>query len=288
VKKYFCLIISVVLIMMACAKEEKVSQANEQERIAIVEKWLKAGDEVARKSNNEAAINVMVFLREYSVPAIPLWSDSDKIALSPLKPLPKADFSSMIVPLIPSDATHGGFWEKAWKSANRAFFFIPDKGNTPLIVLKDYKMSELWAGILLIHEGSHAYVYASGMLEENETDKELKNAYYELETYTLQGWILEALGGKEYLAIRNKEVKRIRAEISKKKNLKPLIGRTKELEDMFGESLSDEESGAKNDALFCDAMLTYFDQRYGKDTPDSIKKKLFFMAEINKDRNFHR
>ncbi len=277
------LVIALLLVSNIFGCAEYSEKRDVAQRKQVVSEWIAAGDEVAARSGNQAAAKIMEILKNESVFIFPREykeSSGSKVFFEVVGKLPAKPYRIGITSLSKKDRSLGELWQKIFDSNNYAFLYVPEGSKKfSVLVLKEDRITSLWRGLILIHEASHAVAHSMGTFDEIE-DVDLKNAYYELATYTLQGEIIAQLGGKAYTVILEREVERLKNETKKGKGVSSGYSLyQQELDEIFGKAESSREQEMRSVVFWFDAMLHMCDS-YGK---EAIKNKLFFLVESHKD-----
>lgn len=281
-RRIWVVLVLFVGIISACSNSRKQEVA---QREHAVQQWFQAADGVVRRSESQEAAHIVEFVKKSTYLVLPKKYDSeDSFAIEVAQEMPQTEYRIAITSLMSADAKLGKRWEKIWEGKNHAFMFIPEGSKTASIMfLKEEGLSDLWKGVVFIHEASHAVLHYSGIMDAMFDDEDLRNAAYELETYTLQGNIIEALGGIKYVSLREREVQRLKKELKTKKIMTPQYDQyVQELDEIFGKAKSQKEVELRAESLWFDAMLTMFDRMY--EPEEAAEKKLNFLGGIGEDR----
>lgn len=282
-KKVWLVLVLSMGIIWGCSdsrKQQEIAQRNQ-----AVEQWFKAADAVVEKSGSSEAAQIVEFVKKSAYLVIPKDYDSeDSFAIEVAQEMPRTGYRIAITALMSQDAKLGKRWKKIWDGKNHAFLFIPeDSKSASLLFLKEEGMSDPWKGVVLIHEASHAILHYSGIMDAAFDDEDLRNAAYELETYTLQSGIIEAIGGIKYVSLREREMQRLEKELKTKKIMTPHYDQyTQELDEIFGKAKSRKEIELRAESLWFDAMLKLYDRMY--EAEEAAERKLNFLGAIGEDR----
>lgn len=220
-------------------------------------KWFLAlQEEVIDRTHDVQAQAVLETLKEHSITAMPV--EDGVLFLSDVK----SEKGILFIPIVDSDRKHD-LWKPFLEADSVAAHFIPEQ--RALIVKDNVKMSAVFKGILLAHEGQHAKNFIDHPYEQ-QSDKEYCEE--ERDVHEFQDRLTLALGGNEYEALLKGEVKRLHDGLQKAKQkvghaIVPRREYHDEMDKIFGPALSDREKSMRETWLWINANFRMIDT-YGK------------------------
>ncbi len=149
--------------------------------------------------------------------------------------------------------------------------------DPPTIILYPIKMSAIWRGITLLHEGSHALL----LTRTPDHNPAHRQAYAreEVRVHEFENRLLTKLGGEAYKKFLEKEVVRIK-EIEDSQQLKHnqmiVVSRTDynhELDNIFEKALTQQERDLRQTHVHIHAQFTLIERRYAGDPHKILETK---------------
>ncbi len=229
--------------------------------------WLKSATIVAQETDDCGAAAILNFIKLNARLANPL--PNQKIGLIENPETAKTPFIFLVITDLDSK-NH----KTPNNAQNIAATFTP---YPPMITVYPQPMTQLWRGILLLHEGAHASEFNAQPYDLNDP---IIFAMREVAVHEFQNRLLEKLGGQEYTNWLNAEIARIQRERSAinvaadQVFVANISAYNPTLEKAFGKSLSPFEQETRQMNCHIHANFMEIDRRLGKDTPASISEKV--------------
>lgn len=248
------------------------------ERKEVIRGWLAAGDMVARRTGNADASVIMRFLHEASSLGVPI-SHEEGLAIKLVEGA--KDIPLWLVPLLVPDRGLSSAWKEIYDNNHLAaiYNFSPQ----PYIVLKEYsQFSQVWRGLILIHEGSHALAYAGDAFEGIENPRVIRTLA-ELYAYDLEITLVQQIGGQAYEELLQEEMRRLcPGYVQKNLITTPDYPLYKErLDQIFGPSNSDWERGVRGSIFWMNAIFRLIDEMYPEAEERQKRKADFLFTSYN-------
>jgi hypothetical protein len=255
------------LILIYFSSITAVSAENQTDkRVQLVNGRLEAARSIAEKFSNPVVKKVVNFLSESYIIFEPQKDDQTKRIVEVGN---KASFG--IIPIIKEDEKKSRLWNALANSGTRADSYSKVR-NLPTIILKGRdEFSHLWQGLLMIHEGVHLVFRTNGALGQIP-DSLMQETIDENYAYPLEMEILSFYGGEKYAALINREKEKAHKSLEKTGQIPPVNyeQNKRELDDIFGPSLSKTEQRMREDALQLHALFALWKEK--KASIDSPRK----------------
>lgn len=220
------------------------------DRKDIYEQWMKAAKSIA--GDDEGAKDVLNFITVNAQNAMPIYTD-EGLGIRPLlNGVQKEAKSLLVIGLLPGDENTSPEWFDTTDN-NFAAWFMGDDSMSIIVLRSQVQMSELWKGLVFLHEGFHAMAHVKKFFAE-EQDPLRHRVIEEYYAYSLEFNLLSDRGGKEYSALLDKEV----ARISKSPNVivAPAYGvYDGDLTRIFGPALSKNETLLRETVFWLNAQF---------------------------------
>jgi len=183
----------------------------------------------------------------------------------------------LILVLVPGDAQYTAWKDFIETDDTYGLFYR----NPNLVVLKKHdRMSKLFSGIIFGHELDHAkYSFENGHVAKKTSEMKVKE---EVAVHTFELGLVSKAGGKKYHDLVRRTIKKYAHKtIVTKSRLKfPSIDYPKEMDAIFGVSLSKFEEVFRQKAFREDVIFHYLEQIRPK---DSDKYKCWYVHEVYKN-----
>ena len=247
----------------------------QQERRDGMQNWLQAGDDVAVRSGVKEAADTMRFVRANACLVGPNKDGQPQF----LEGADGKDHWFALAILLPGDEKYGGPFA-GMLAAKPAGYFNPDMR---LLTLKQQcALSPVFQGIILIHEGHHAYCYLRELYNWRD-----QRAYCQAEvrTHSLENAIMAKLGGRSYEeAVRAQMAdvltglkeggQDIRTAYAGRSIYNPL------LETAFGPAQSEHEKDLRQTHLWIDAVFRLKNEHVPGTQETKEESKALFLLTV--------
>ena len=243
------------------------------ERKAGYDLWMQSAERVAQYSGDPEAKKLLEFLKEETTIATPQFANGkpsisiihfgrtvEELEEAVSKPL-------IVVPLLVKDDALSTYWQDHNEKQGGSFIM---ETNT-IILSGKVASTPVWKGFIILHEGSHAMRFKQGNLVLNAS-KELV-CQEELYTWTFMLRLVGIIGGSEYRAALEEEMKYIGDNSKLPGVLAPVRAYNPRLDVAFGESLSGNEQTVRDTFFHRHAVLAYLEKNF-PDKLNSMKREV--------------
>lgn len=161
-----------------------------------------------------------------------------------------------------------------------------DPGTKTLIIKEWANFSDLWAGLILLHEARHAY---ENIFFPYDWRDNFLFCEHERTTHEFENRLIAKIGGAAYEKILSGEIARIERSLDSAKvdwkkemvSMRKITG----LEKIFGKSISSYETDARNTHVWIDAYFHFYDHKSSSpeeaiDCQDKLLLTLYRQAKI--------
>jgi hypothetical protein len=151
------------------------------------------------------------------------------------------------------------------------------------LMVKDVPCSQLWKGLILLHEAHHAR--ANFVYPYNWRDKRLF-ASSERDTHNFQNRLMAKVGGSTYNRLLLKEVARLRQEMMARVSARipgQAVKYMQELDSVFGPALSQEERDTRQTHFWIHAVFVLIEQNKGQGLQAEDGKAAFLFSVYQKE-----
>lgn len=238
----------------------ELPQPTEAERAEIIQKveaWIKDADQVAQRTNNPHALEVMDFIHQNQIAGKVVPGGVQFIESK------KTDDYVMIAPTNRSDIQANEGLEKLSKGMGALF----NIGSRSIKVFDDVPMSPEFRGIIFLHEASHAfhYIFKRDPYDIN-VEAKLRE---EVNAHIFHIELTRLLGGDAFnsLVANTKETVVKPTYDSGASNLEEQTYNP-ELETIFGPALSEQEKIMRRGIMVEAALFEFYDERF---TPEQAQ-----------------
>lgn len=247
------------------------------QRRAAEKRWIDAAKMVAEKTADPVAIGIADFIAKNAL----LGQPAPNGMISLLESRTTQPKPVMLIVILPADVLR--YSELGVRiSSTAAATFNPEP---PHISLYPQPVSELWQGLLLLHEGAHASMFLSEPYDMG--DPEI-SAMREVEVNEFCNRLLSDLGGSAYQALLETEIARLKADRATTKPAGPgqqYIGKVsldndQRLEQVFGPSKTDFEKDTRRATFFTHASFELINRDLGKDSQAAIAEKTSWYMNV--------
>lgn len=254
------------LISISLANGSPQDIVDLQKREAILEVDIIQAIEIANRAKNLKALEVARFLAEGLFIVKPISGGIGLIRGT-------GGGVVAVLPIIPGDEENLGWEEKLQK--NFTSFFVGDPKAPTIVIKNEMQMSELWRGLILIHEGNHALNFTSRIFSDIEEPAE-RRVIDEYFTYSLEFELLGAIGGEEYKKVLAEEAQKIKESFQRDRGVtEPNYAEAWRLDQAFEDKpLSSYERRFRWTTLFIHAIFTAMDDTYGAGSDKAEEEKL--------------
>lgn len=218
------------------------------ERTEVYEQWMTSAKKVA--GDDEGAKDVLDFITANAQKSMPIYTD-EGLGMRPLlNGVQKEAKSLLIICLMPGDENTSPEWFETTDNSFAAWFMGDD--SMSIIVLRaQAQMSDIWKGLLFLHEGFHAMAHVKKFFAE-EKDPLRHRVIEEYFAYAMEFNLLRKHGGKAYETLLDQEVVRIK----KTDKIGPEYGMyEKELTHIFGVAVSQRETFLRETIFWLNAQF---------------------------------
>ena len=266
---FICLSLCILLFfsLSGCSKkneEEKntsqsVSEEEKKARKQIRDEFILAAEAIINNTNDDKAKNILNFLKENMVLALPQENSVTILESS------KSKTPILFVPVTDKDISKGEFWQKIiYDDKFPAKFFQ----NNRLIVLNgNARKSQNTKGIFLLHEGMHAYSFLKNP-NTDWKDLAIKNDE-ERKAFEFQFALMEKIGGKIYTDTLKKDVASIKKRLSIDKDSievgDEIVSHDMILSNLFGKEMSPDEASGYSVWFWVHGVFRAIEEKYPKD-----------------------
>ena len=244
------------------APEEPIVEKKvpEKSREGYRDEWFAAAQKVADQTGDPQALEIIRFLKENSVLAEPRINGYIKILEKPRGPN-----WCVLVPFTEKDVAMGGIWatRSSGSATHAAASFMPD--SRIIVIKSQVPCSEIWKGLLLLHEGNHAYCYIH---ERYDWQNDVVFSEKERDTHEFENRITAKIGGKAYDDFLEKLIVEIVEETKKASKITEgrfIVHRTREypeLDEIFGTPESELERAYRATGVWIHAYFLIFDRTF--------------------------
>lgn len=245
--------------------------SSETSREKIVSEWMSSAESIAIKTQDLEAMAVVSFLKEKKAVAEPIMGGFRTASQKP-------EGAVFIMPLIEEDVKIDEYYRSLTEDQQTMAKYSNE--YRILWINESIPTSRLWKGVLLLHEGMHARVHAERQYEP-ETPKTFSEN--ERDTFILESRLMTLLGGESYKAGLLKKLRELKEGIREEGKHMQFPGSgpyNNILDEAFGLALSKTEQGARQTAMWIDAVFHLFDERYGVER--GAVEKTGFMRSLYK------
>lgn len=211
--------------------------------------WFKATEKVANTTGDKEARELVTFLQNNSVLVEPYGDQGRTVETSK-----NSDKWFMFVPLMPGDENAGSSWAMMINSPNVGASFHPGTG---VLTVRSEVISDLWAGIALLHEVKHVRDFIN---EGYNWQDNMTYCRKERDTHEFENRLIAKLGGNAY---RNWLAMEVDGMATASREAKLNVGESillgekypKELDEIFGVPRSEFERAFR--ATHCDIAANF-------------------------------
>ena len=273
--------ITMVIFLLSNVSWAEMSKEKTQleikKRQPISQEWVGAASDVAKKSGTEDAIKIAEYLKDGFL-AAPVNLDGGEASIVLREGKGKSSTVG-IMPLVSGDEKLNAGW-KAEYEANQAAFFCETGEGWGVISIRPIKVSRIWKGLIMLHEGAHAMASSDkAFVEVGGGNPKVERLFSEHFAYNIESSVLAKIYGqameKEILA----EANAMKLVYAKEKEIifpDYKSARYDFLEKVCGKSESEIERGMRI-SVFWVASVFKMMEIIGKDDDDIINKRLSFL-----------
>ncbi len=238
-----------VCMMFLCFCGSVSAEVNSYaERTEVYDQWMKAAKNIA--GDDEGAKDVLDFIIANEQKSMPIYTD-EGLGIRPLlNGVQKEAKSLLVICLMPGDENTSPEWFETTDNSFAAGF-MGDESMSIIVLRAQAQMSDVWKGLLFLHEGFHAMAHVKKFFAE-EKDPLRHRVIEEYFAYAMEFNLLRKYGGKAYETLLDKEVVRIK----KTDKVAPEYGMyEKELTRIFGKSVSQRETFLRETIFWLNAQF---------------------------------
>jgi hypothetical protein len=250
------------------------------QRRAAQKRWLDAAKMVAEKTADPVAMGISAWMNQNAL----LGQPSGDGTISQLEYLTTQTKPFLLIIILPVDVLQ--YPELGIKiSSTSAATFNP---SPPHITLYPQPVSEIWQGLLLLHEGAHASQYLSEPYDVG--DPEL-NALREVAVHEFSNRLLAKIGGPEYMSLLDLEIMKIKSDRAAAKPapdqlfLGIVSPYDERLDQIFGPCRTDFEKATRRLTLFTHASFELINREFGADSNEAIVEKTDWYMNVKAKLN---
>lgn len=245
----------------------------ETERIKLREEWFQAGEKIIRITLVQKAYNILEFVKSHNV-----LSEPHPKGFRVIEEAKVHDGRSFfLIPVMEADTEISYYWKRTLEIIPRKAIGIFKPEDRLLLLFKSDFFSEVFKGIILLHEGYHAEDYLSERYDWNDPNI---FTYHEIGAHELQNKITLIKGGKEYEILLGKRIARLESFFYSKHYLtgdiildfSDLSANIIVFNKVFGKSKSDIEDNFRMTSFVIHAYFIFAEKNF-KD-PREAKKNL--------------
>lgn len=246
------------------------SKESVAKRVAVGNEWLAAINTLASLLRDSEADKIADFFNNHSTLSLPHSMGVQTISSAKKNP------SFLFVPLLRGDEKKSSRWESCVTAKHSVAQFLPDMKT--LITHDDQATSPIWKGLILLHEGRHAYTY---LTRPYDWKNEKLFCYEERDTHEFQNRMASNLGSVPYQTLLEEEIERIKKELE---GTGGVVGITfpdripyhEAQEGIFGKAESEFERSYRESSLWIHANFVLLEREFKGDIAD--RKALFLRA----------
>lgn len=240
-------------------------------RVAAGNEWVAAMNTLASRLQDREADKIADFFNNHATLSLPHSMGVQTVSSAKKSP----DF--LFVPLLRGDEKKGSRWESYVTAKHSVAQFLPDMKT--LITHDDQATSPIWKGLILLHEGRHAYTF---LTRPYDWKNEKLFCYEERDTHEFQNRMAGNLGGVPYQTLLEEEIERIKKELD---GTGSAVGKTfpnpmpyhEAQEDIFGKAESEFERSYRESSLWIHANFVLLEREFKGDVAD---RKALFLRTI--------
>lgn len=235
----------------------------EKSRSVLRDTWFKETRDVAQRSEDSEAMEIVSFIEKNSVLSEPVPEGSRFLETSN-----EPEYFS-IIPIVFGDNSLGPIWAKYYSpiESGGVAHFQPDVRT---IVIKSHiRVTPLWHGIILLHEGRHAREFISRQYNWKDMEIFCKE---ERDTHDFQNRVTLKIGGNRYHNLVSSLAVDIESKLEEKGYTpgQAILHRSshiQELEEIFTPALSSLEMNFRETSVWIHANFILLEKRFGEDAP---------------------
>ncbi len=236
----------------------EIEKNDAREHVVAAESWLNACERVAKQTNNEYASSLISTFVENAAVCKP--------AVQGFTPIQGPEVPSIfIIPILSG--------EENLNETTKELTIVKSQGarfteNIPGRIYFDgtMEMSELWKGLILLHELNHADNYTGSKYPSDHSE----HWEEEVDVFMFEHQLLGIIGGDAYKTYANRQLGRLLDEYKKSgQRIIPPITDLDLLDTILVKSLSNDEVKARTSVVFMDIVFKMFDEMY----PSNARKE---------------
>lgn len=245
----------------------------ERDRFILRDTWFRETRDVAEKSGDGEAMEIVSFIEKNSTLSEPVPEGSRLLEAGN-----EATWFSYI-PIVVGDDSLGPVWKKYYSpmESGGVAHFQPDVRG--MVIKSHIKVTPLWHGIILLHEGRHAREFITRNYNWRDTETFCKE---ERDTHDFQNRVTLKMGGDRYRDLVSSLATNIESKL-KEKGYAPgqaILSRSShipELEEIFTPALSTLEKEFRETSVWIHANFVLLERTFGENAPE---KKALHMKTI--------
>lgn len=246
------------------------------QRRAVQKRWLDAATMVAEKTADPVAIGLANFIAKNMLLGQPGLDGS--VGQLEFGTTPKKRF--LLVIILPADVLrYPDLGPKIASTAAATFNAFP-----PRITIFPQPVSEVWQGLILLHEGAHASMYLS---EPYDIGNPEINAMREVAVHEFCNGLIAKIGGPSYMALLDEEINRLKAARAAanpapgEQFMGNILPYDKRLDQIFGPSKTNFEEGLRRATFYTHASFELINRDYGPESREAIEEKTSWYMNIH-------
>lgn len=273
--KIFAVLASLVVLGYGVFSPKKAPRAGAtgtDPHYTAAQSWLKDARDVANKTQDEEAKKIADFLERSTGIGVARGN-----SITPIFLQPNDGTKVLLLPILNSDANDGDGLAEISSSRSFMAMFVQEH---ELILLRPVPVSDVWKGIILLHEGRHALNFAA--VQGSRVNQE-SMAAEERDTHEFQNRITAKLGGERYAQVLQEEITRQHSYTGSTRF--PLgtefadIGRYQPgLDEAFGPAKSDDERASRETQVWTHAIFMLVDEDSRIADKESYKAALLLLV----------
>ena len=265
-----------VCCWLPCEAQYRALSLEESDSLRVLyrNEWIGAADTLVARTKDKEAERILNFVKANGVLCSPHGADLRAIGES------NSNTWFAVLPLLTSDAVAHRVWADILSNPSYGAIFFPD--DRTLAFFPGRPCSEVWKGILLLHEGRHAMEYITSPYDW----KDLRTfCIHERDVHAFQNRLAELVGGDTYRKAVEREASRLDSLIGVSGHK---VGQVwvetgsyqTELDRAFGSPLSDIERKYRQTSLWIHANFLLLERKFDGDVEE---QKALFLRSVYRD-----
>jgi hypothetical protein len=278
-RKPVSFVVSFFVLALSISFAQPVKSADRlKERQEAIDVAIKSAQKIAEKSTDDNLNIIVNFLKKYGLPVVPVASEKG-LAFKIVGNGENKKFA--IAALLPGDEKLSPQWAKEIKKDQAAFYIASD--HRVLVLKNGIRMSELWRGLILIHEGTHVLAHVGNAFTSLPLGLKRRSAD-EVIAYTYEKIAIMGMFGVKYDRLVKEEAKKIEVTFRKDRSAAlPDYSEAGKLDAVFGKPLSEMERGIRYSTFWIHSVFQAIENIYGTGKEGFEEKVGFLYSAYEKN-----